>query len=91
MNKVKRFVLVHPERGIYLGSFMGLGIWTGIDTAGQPAACTFASPEEAQEFVHSWDEAPKVATVAVEVNEGTSFASIADCVAAGLEAWNPKA
>ena len=35
-----RFVLYHPEDGVYLGGFMGLGFWSNLDPVGQPEAVT---------------------------------------------------
>ncbi len=51
-----RIVITHPEMGIYLGSFIGLGFWTMLDPAGQPSSTTFADEAEARWHVASWDE-----------------------------------
>lgn len=82
------FVITHPEMGIYLGMFMGLGFWSKLDPVGQPSACTFESIEQAREFMASWDsgEPAGVSFAPVTPDDG-SYASIAACVRAGLEGW----
>ncbi len=100
---MKRYVLTHPQMGIYLGSAMGLGFWSKWDTVGQDCAVTFASPEEINRVVETWDDPTpgrEGRAVAVEVaRQGERdfeqkvgdhwYATIAECVAAGLEAWDP--
>lgn len=91
------FVIVHPVEGIYLGCCLGLGFWTNLDPAGQPAATTFTSVEEAQQHINSWKSnpdypkamIPDLKIMPVRVNE-SGFATIEECVAAGLPAWNPE-
>ena len=91
-----RYVITHPEMGIYLGSCMGLGFWSKLDPVGQPGAVTFVSPEEAQEYMKGWDDGapPDVNFHAVMADstdgEGpfaAHYASIQACVHAGLEGW----
>lgn len=48
-------IITHPEYGIYLGSFLGLSFWSLMDMAGQDAACTFKTEDEAKEHVSTWD------------------------------------
>lgn len=91
---MKRLVIVHPEMGIYLGNFMGLGFWSKLDPVGQPSAITFATESEAKEHM---EEAlgvplPTFAYHEVEADEyvrhGLWFASITACVKAGLPGWS---
>lgn len=49
-----RVVLIHKEHGIYLGSCMGMGFFTLLDCAGQPAAVTFNSFKDAKVHVETW-------------------------------------
>lgn len=51
-----RFVITHPQMGVYLGNCMGLGFWSKMDTVGQNAAVTFASVTSAEAHISSWDE-----------------------------------
>lgn len=85
---MRRFVITHPELGIYIGQWIGLGFWTLLDPAGQPAATTFESPEDALEFIRSWDtnEIPDgyYSFNPVEV-ASPPFATIAELKAAGLK------
>jgi hypothetical protein len=55
-NASRRFVLHHPEAGIYLGNFLGMGFWSHLDPVGQPQAVTFATETEALTHIQSWDE-----------------------------------
>ena len=82
------FVITHPEMGIYLGSAMGMAFWSKLDPVGQPAACTFESQDEAEAFMASWDGGrPEGVGFAPVTPDDGPYASIAACVAAGLEGW----
>lgn len=95
--KLRRFVLYSPTDGIYLGNAMGLGFWSLLDPADQPAAVTFPTPDAAFAHVLDWDNqeskpvALEVKPVEVEVpafSQGEPiYATIAECVAAGLPGW----
>lgn len=82
------WVLTHPERGVFLGCWLGLSFWSKLDPAGQPAAPTFPSTEEAESFMAEWEggRPQDVRLVEVVPDDGT-YASVAACVAAGLEGW----
>ena len=90
------FVIYHPADGVYLGNCLGLGFWSNLDPVGQPAAATFASEKEVQEHIHSWEAnpdypqqtLPDLRIVPVAVKE-SGFATIEECMAAGLPAWTP--
>lgn len=83
-----RFVINHPEMGIYLGSCMGLGFWTKLDAAGQASAVTFQTEADAEMFMASWDGGrPDGATLVPVVPDDGTYASVAACVAAGLNGW----
>jgi len=82
-----RVVIVHAEHGVYLGHAKGLGFFSLLDTAGQPAAATFDTEQQAKDHVRSWNGAhdPEIYRyVAVEVR-GTIFADPMALTAAGLE------
>lgn len=93
-----RFVLVHPEMGVYLGTCLGLGFWSKLDPVGQLAAVTFENRTVADVIMRSWDNGrpdkviiwPVMADWAVCVGGKPTFASIAACVATGLETWDPN-
>lgn len=83
----KHIVITHPEDGIYLGNFIGLGFWSQLDSAGQEHACVFYSKEDAALHIESWDgdRSPEHYGFAeVLIPEGESHASIEDLKAAGL-------
>jgi hypothetical protein len=94
-----RFILCHPEHGVYLGSCMGLGFWSKLDPAGQDCAPTFETQDLAMEYVDSWDLAgmskeerktfiSSMTCVAVDadIDNGT-WASMSACIKAGMEPW----
>lgn len=96
--KLLRYVLCSPEAGVYLGSAMGLGFWSKWDPVGQPAAVTYPSPDAAFAEVLSWDRQPttqiEARAVTVEVDgppmDGEPvYATVGDCMAAGLPGWDP--
>tara|TARA_B100000965_G_scaffold315202_1_gene275386 strand:+ start:1230 stop:1523 length:294 start_codon:yes stop_codon:yes gene_type:complete len=82
-----RVVVTHPEWGIYLGNFWGLGFWSLLDGAGQPAAVTMASEEAAKSHVSDWAENNDPGTyayVTVTCSDG-EYATPAELARAGLE------
>jgi len=95
---MNEFVIRHPEDGIYLGNFMGLGFWSLLDPAGQDAAVTFPCEKAAQDHIHSWESdadsqlhiISKLKIVPVAVAE-SGYATIKECEAAGLPGWNANA
>jgi len=81
-------VITHAEMGIYLGSCMGLGFWSKLDPVGQPSAVTFPSIEAAREHMAFWERETPLEVVFRSVTPDDGFyASIAACVAAGLDGW----
>lgn len=91
---MKNYVINHPEMGIYLGTFIGLGFWTKMDPAGQSSAVTFPSEEVAERVMASWDEGrPDGATIVPvipdEIDGDTHYASVTACMAGGLDGWIP--
>ena len=90
-------VIVHPEWGIYLGTCLGLGFWSKMDPAGQDAAVTFPSEEDANRHMDSWDEPlverPRLEFHVVEPDKlqySGKYASVAACRRAGLDGWKPN-
>ena len=86
----ERYVLFSEEKGVYLGSFAGLGFWTKVDTVGQDFAVAFDTPEEGAEWMQSWETpVPDAKPVRVTLTADRAYASIDECVAAGLPRWTP--
>jgi len=85
-----RFVLYSEELGVYLGSFIGLGCWSKLETGGQDSACVFSDERSALQYAASWkQEISGIKTVAVKCKDAHE-ATIAECQAAGLPDWNPN-
>lgn len=85
-----RFVLVHPEMGIYLGNCLGLGFWSKLDPVGQPSACTFADENEMRTHVATWESPVEGWSARAVAGTKSDEATIAECVAAGLEPWSDE-
>lgn len=52
---VHEYVIVHPVMGVYLGTGMGFGFFSLLDSVGQEYACTFSTREQARAHIESWD------------------------------------
>jgi hypothetical protein len=87
---MQRFVLFQNDWGIYLGGALGLGFWTNMDSVGQTAACVFESPEQVHKHIASWTTKPPDDYQVVPVEtKADHYATIEECVAAGLPTWTP--
>ena len=94
-----RYVIYRADRGVYLGNCMGMGFWSKWDAVGQDAAVAFPSEAAARAHVATWDEplssfeVRSVPTFSRFEGSGmpvnADYASIEECVAAGLPAWHP--
>ena len=82
-------VIHHPELGVYLGNFLGLGFWSKLDPVGQDVACVFEDEDEARAHVLSWDEPVDGCLYTKVESDHLQGASIEACAAAGLEVWDP--
>lgn len=83
-----KFVIAHPEDGIFLGEFWGLGFWSKLDRAGQEHAPAFDREEEARAFVASWStrgDPDLYSFHAVGLGETAEYATVEQLVEAGLE------
>jgi hypothetical protein len=88
---VKHVVITHPEMGIFLGSFLGMGVWSKKDSAGQDAAVVFPSEVTARAFLAYLPDGGRgfsLVPVAPDIALGESrYASVGACVRAGLDPW----
>jgi len=84
----QRVVIAHPSNGVYLGSALGLGFWSQLDPAGQDSAVTFESVEDAESYMATWDSGRPEGVYCVPIMpDKGNYASMAACVAAGLQSW----
>jgi hypothetical protein len=82
------FLIVHPHYGVYLGSPQGRGYWSKVHAAGQPAAVTFPSRQEALDYMASWPVSPPSGVELLPVlSDGPGYATLAACVRAGAPGW----
>lgn len=86
-----RFVIVHDEWGIFIGTQMGGAFWTNMHPRGMDCVVTFESPMECATYLKTWEPSPPkgLRAVPVQVDEGSKHATIEQCVEAGLDAWDP--
>jgi len=95
MSMIKRYLLVHKEFGIYLGSCLGMGFWSELDPAGQTEACTFESEDAALKYMESWDDQLKVTPIAIAtlipesqlIKDDSCYATQKDIIDSGLSGW----
>lgn len=80
-------VIVHPKWGIYIGNLFGLGFWSKLDPVGQPGAVVFPGEQAARAHMASWEHQPSGCTFVPVRPNNDGYASIAACVAAGLDGW----
>lgn len=94
---VLRYLLVHPELGVFLGEQEGVRIWSLLDPVGQEFAPTFPTEAEAAGYLSTWrvspDALPRIKPVAVHLRQvqpnGAAYATRGQCVAAGAPDWDP--
>lgn len=86
-----RYLLTHPQYGVFLGVMLGFGFWSGEDPCGQDHAVTFESEVEAQEMAesHPPDFRGKCSIVPVELEDGKFYATMDQCISVGIPAWDP--
>lgn len=75
-----RVVIVHAEMGIYLGNFLGLGLFSLLDSGDQPAAVTFPDEQTAREYIKRWESSnnpDQYRYVPVNANEYAYYDSLA--------------
>ena len=77
-------VITHPEMGVYLGSWIGLGFWSLLDPVGQQEAVTFPDETDASAHIASWDNENDPTAYSFVVVDADRSASIAVLKASGL-------
>lgn len=85
---LRKWVLVEVDYGVLLKVDNNLSIWSLLDCAGLDKAMVFDTPEDAWLFMDSWDNGFEVKPVPVVVAH-PDFATIRECVKAGLPGWYP--
>lgn len=82
-----RVAIVHDQHGVYLGSFMGLGFFSMLDSAAQTEAAVFESVAQATGCIAGWNEpaASDQSLRLVILNTANDmFATVGELQAAGL-------
>jgi len=92
---MKRIIIYTKEEGIFLGECLGFGFWSKLDPVGQDSAVTFPDIETAKSYVKSWKnqlsgiQFKEIKITDTNQHTGEFYASIKDCINAGLPGWNP--
>ncbi len=86
----KRYLLVHPEWGVYLGSMWSLGFWSKLDPVGQNSAAVFENWQEIHDFVDTWESKPKEYDIEEITTEDPNYATISEISKLEyVEVWTP--
>lgn len=86
---MSRVILWSPTMGVYLGHAMGLGFWSKMENLDLKEAITFPDDMAAMDHKKCWpSEYPDVVTKPVEDANNDGYASMEECVAAGVEPWS---
>lgn len=81
----RKIVIIHPNMGVYLGHFLGLGFWTLLDPAGQSQAVVFDNVADARAHVASWESQDRPEDYGFhEVRSTGRYATIPMLIDAGL-------
>lgn len=88
----KRFIIVSKEAGVFLGECLGFFFWSNLDAVGQDSAVTCSTKEEAEKLIKENPGAFPMTDLEVrEVNvENLPWATMAECMAAGVPDWIDK-
>ena len=80
------FVIVHPGKGIYLGSHSECDLWSKLSPSEDFSVPTFADLKAARQHTHTIRAGWRVGVSFVTVipDEGADKASVSACVRAGL-------
>jgi len=82
-------VIYSPMDGVFLGTWMGMGMWSRYDATRTSKAVVFPDAKAADEHMAMWDggRLSHLRTVEVLEDEKGQFASLDACICAGLPAW----
>lgn len=86
-SETMRYLLVHPEYGIYLGNCLGLGFWSKVDPVGQPAAVTFQTEADAEAHMDDWGTPRPEGYYLHPIDTEQDYAIVTQCILAGLDGW----
>lgn len=86
LDVFSRFIILHPQDGIYLGNAMGFGFFSRLDSVGQTSVTVFETELQATNHILSWESNDKPSQykfVPIETQD-SFFATISELKAAGL-------
>ena len=84
------YVVYSPRWGVFLREDFGIPFWSGLNPQGLDTAQLFPDAASARRVFDAQPAGHDCELRRVEVHFSARNASIVDCVAAGLPAWNPS-
>lgn len=88
---MKRYLLVSDEYGVFIAEGFGVAFWSKPHSD-QDHAWTFPTPTDIAECLATWHPQPDFNWRAIEVKVSSAkapYATKGECVAAGVERWEP--
>lgn len=85
-----RYILNHPEWGVFVGEFIGLGFWTQLDSVEQTEVVTFRDIETANLYMKMLHPSPCDQVQVIEVDTDAVYATELQCVTVGAKPWTKK-
>lgn len=82
------YILYTEDKGIFIGSFLGLGFWSKLDPVNQTHAIVFESKEIAEQLISEWLTHPgNFKLIPIQTQE-LGYASLEEISAIGLPIWS---
>lgn len=85
-----RYILNHPELGVFVGECLGLVFWSQLDAVGQSEVVTFPDESSARYELKMMYPTDSSAAEVIKVETDTPYATEAQCVAAGAKPWTKQ-
>lgn len=79
-----KYVLVCPEKGVFVGFSLGLAFWSALDTAGQSAVPVCDTEEQAKELRRHLGEPDTTEIVEIDLPDSAKILSADGCVQYGF-------
>ena len=86
----QRYALYTEDKGIFLGMCLGLGFWSKLYPAGQDHAPTCLTRESAELMRKDLQLPQDTTRILMLHTKDSTYATIEECVAAGVERWDPS-
>ncbi len=78
----RRFIIMHPERGVFVGHAMGMFFWSKWDAAGQMTAATWESLDDLKQAASQMPDFDGLLGFPVETKD--EYATVPELLASGV-------